>query len=124
MKVIFGLCFLSEILCVQGAHSGLHRGGRKFGGLGLQGQPDGYPARNIFKGSFTEDRTEAGKDISEGVFKYTASDSRKKFDRIASTVQIEKYWHASPSTKEYQKLEGKLKHDSTGERLDQGAIGE
>ena len=30
-------------------------GGLKFGGLGLQGQPYGYSARNIFEGSCTEE---------------------------------------------------------------------
>ena len=35
------------MVCGQGGISGLHRGGRKFGGLDLQGQPDGFQ-REIF----------------------------------------------------------------------------
>ena len=36
-----------------------------FGGLGLQGQPDGFSVRNIFEGSFTEEVTRAGNAIFE-----------------------------------------------------------
>ena len=39
--------FLFEVVCEQGGLSGLCRGGRTFGGLGLQGQPDGFQ-REIF----------------------------------------------------------------------------
>ena len=43
-----------------------------------------------------------------------------------SRYMIEEDWSAYPSTLEYQKLKGKLKHDSTGGWLGeiQGAIGE
>ena len=34
-----------------------------FGGLGLQVHPDGYPERNIFEDSCTEEGTESGKAI-------------------------------------------------------------
>ena len=43
---------------------------------------------NIFEGSFTEEGTGAGNAIFEGVFKYTASGSRKNFDKIDSEVHI------------------------------------
>ena len=82
--------------------------------------------RNIFEGSFTEEGTGAGKDIFEGGFKFAASEARKKSDSTASAVQREEYRSASPSTQEYQTLEGKLKHDSTGGQfgIDRGSIGE
>ena len=109
----------------QGSLSGLRRGGRTFGELGLQGQPDGFSVRNIFEGSFTYEGTGSGKAIFEGMFKFAASEAKKKFDRKDSAVQREEDWSASPSTEEYQKLEGKLKHNSTRERsgVDWGAIG-
>ena len=50
------------------------------------------------------------------MFKFPASDLRKKFKGAASEVQIEEDRSASPSTQEYQKLEGKLKHDSNMEQ--------
>ena len=34
---------------VQGGLSGIHIGGRSFGGLGMQGQPDGSSVSNILK---------------------------------------------------------------------------
>ena len=82
--------------------------------------------RNIFEGAFTEEGTGSGKDIFEGVFNFSASEARKKSHSIDSEVHREEYRSTSPSTQEYQKLEGKLKHDLAGERLgsDQGAIGE
>ena len=49
------------------------------------------------------------------------SGSRKKFNSTASAVHIEEDWSSSPYTQEYQKLDGELKHDTTGER--RGAIG-
>ena len=55
-----------------------------FGGLGLQGQPDGSSVRNIFEDSFNEEGMEAGKAIFEGGFKFAASEARKRFDSTAS----------------------------------------
>ena len=79
--------------------------------------------RNVFEGSFTEEGTGAGTAIFEGLFKYASSEARKKLDRTDSAVHIEEDQSASPSTQYYQKLEGKLKHNSDGgdwigERLD------
>ena len=51
---------------------------------------------------------------------FSASGARKKLDITSSSVQIEEYQSVSPSTQEYQILEGKLKQDPT----DRGAIGE
>ena len=68
------------MLCGQGSLSGLRRGGRTFGGLGLQGQPDGSPVRNIFEYSCTEEGMGTGKDIFEGAFKFFASEAREKFE--------------------------------------------
>ena len=65
------------MLCGQGGLSGLLRGGRSFGGLGLQGHPDGSSEINIFDDSCTEEGTEAGEDIFEGGFKFAASEARK-----------------------------------------------
>ena len=71
-----------------------------FGGLGLQGQPDGSSVRNMFQGSFTEEGTGAGKDIFELGFKFSASEARKKLYIKASAVQREEDRSASPSTQE------------------------
>ena len=81
-----------------------------FGGLGMQFQPDGYSVRNVFEDSLTEEGTGSGKAVFEGGFTFSASESRKKFDSIASEVQREEYWSASPSTQEHQQLEGQLNH--------------
>ena len=86
------------MVCGRGGLSGLHRGGRKFGGLGMQGQPDESSVRNIFEGSFTEDGTGSGKDIFEVGLMFAYSDARKKFDGTDSSVQIEEDRSASPST--------------------------
>ena len=43
------------MVCGRGGLSGIHRRGRTFCGLGLQGKPDGYSLSNIFEGSFTEE---------------------------------------------------------------------
>ena len=51
------------MVCGGGGLSGIHIGGRRFGGLGLQGQPDGSSVINILEGSFTEEVTGVGKDI-------------------------------------------------------------
>ena len=103
-------------MCGQGGLSGLHRSGKTFGGLGLQGKSDGSLASNIFKSSRTEEGMGAGKDIVEGGFRFAASEARKNFNITASAVQTDEDRSASPSTQEHQKLEGKLKHDLTGER--------
>ena len=66
------------MVCGQGGGlSRLHRGGRTFGELGLQGQPDGSSVRNIFEGSFTEEGAGSGNAIFEGGFKFAASEARK-----------------------------------------------
>ena len=52
----------------QGGLSGLHRGGRTFGRLRLQGHPDGSSVRNIVEGSFTEEGKGSGKAIFKGGF--------------------------------------------------------
>ena len=51
------------------------------------------------------------------MLKFSASKARKKFYSTASEVQIEEDQSASRSTQGYQKLEGKLKHDSNGDKL-------
>ena len=72
------------MVCRQVGISGLRRGGRTFGGLGMQGHTDGSTVRNMFEGSFTEEETGAGKDIFEGRLKFSASEARHNFDRIYS----------------------------------------
>ena len=76
-----------------------------------------FSEKYIFEGSFTEEGTGAGKAVFEEVFNLLSSEARKKFHSIASAFQIEENWSASPSTQEYQKLEGKLEHGLTGEWL-------
>ena len=46
----------------------------------MKGHTGGSSVRNIFEGSFNEVGKVAGNDIFEGVFKFEASDSRKKFN--------------------------------------------
>ena len=70
----------------------------------------------MFEDSCTEEGTVSGKDIFEGEFNFSASETRKKSNSTASEVQIEEYRSAYTSTKKYQNLEGKLNHDSTGEQ--------
>ena len=77
------------MVCGRGGLSGIYRGGRKFGGLGLQGHPDGSLVSNIFEGSFTEEGKGPGKAIFEGGFKFSASEERKEFYRKASVDQGE-----------------------------------
>ena len=72
------------MVCRRGGLSGLCRGFITFGGLVLQGHPDGYLVRNIFEGSFAEELMVAVNDIFEGGFKFPSSEARKKFDRTAS----------------------------------------
>ena len=76
---------------------------------------------NIFEYLFTEEGTGVGKSIFEGVFKFSVSETRNKFDSTDSVAYIEEERYASTSTQEYQKMEGKLDHDSIGGRS--GAIG-
>ena len=45
------------MVCGQWGLSGIRGGVRTFGGLELQGQPDGSPVRKILEGSFTEEGT-------------------------------------------------------------------
>ena len=71
--------------------------------------------RNIFESSCTEEGTVAGKDIFEVGFNFAASEARKKSESTISEVQIEEYSYAYQST-QIIKLEGKLKHDFTGEQ--------
>ena len=78
--------------------SSIGAGGFKFGGLGLQGQPDGSSERNIFECSFTEEVTGAGKYFLEGGSNFSASEAKKKFNSTASAVQREDDRSASPST--------------------------
>ena len=61
------------------AYSRIGAGGFKFGGLRLQGHPDGSSVSTIFEGLFTEEGTEAWKAIFEGGFNFTASEVRNKF---------------------------------------------
>ena len=72
------------MVCVGGVLSGLCRGVRDFGELGLQGQTDGSSVRNIFECSFTEVGTGSVKAIFKGGFKFSASEARNNFDRTPS----------------------------------------
>ena len=51
------------MICGGGGLSELLRGGRMFGGLGMQFQPDGYSVRNVFEDSLTEEGTGSGKAV-------------------------------------------------------------
>ena len=62
-------------------------GGFKFGGLRLQGKPDGSPVRNIFEGSLTEEVTGSRKAFLEGGSNFSASEARRKFNGTDSVVQ-------------------------------------
>ena len=64
------------MICGKGGISELLIGGITFGGLGLQGEPDGFSVRNILEGLFTEEVTVAGNNIFELGFKFAASDHR------------------------------------------------
>ena len=72
------------MVCEQGGLSELRRGGRTFGGQGLQGQPYGYSVSNIFEDSFNEEVTGEGNYIFELGFKFLASKERKNLNSIAS----------------------------------------
>ena len=80
----------------------------------------------IFEDLFTEEGTVAWNDIFEEGFNFAASEVRNKFYVTASSVQREEDQSTSPSIQEYQNLEGKLKHNLTGEWSGNkwGAIGE
>ena len=75
------------MVCGQVDISGICIGGRTFGLLGLQVQPDGSSVNNIFEGLFTEEEMVAGTDIFEGGFNLSASEARKKFDSTTSADQ-------------------------------------
>ena len=72
------------MVCGLGGLSGLHIGGREFGGLGLQGHPDGYSVRNVFKSLFNEEGTGSGNSFFEGVIKFSAYESSNKFNSTDS----------------------------------------
>ena len=76
------------MLCGQGGLYGPYRGGRKFDGLGLQGQTDISSVRNIFEGSFTEERIGQVNYIFEGGFKFEASETRKRFNNTTSAYRV------------------------------------
>ena len=76
------------MVCGGGNLYGIRRGGIIFGGLGLQGHPDGPSVIIFFEDSFTEEGTVSGKAVFEIWFKFSVSEARKKFDRTASEVQI------------------------------------
>ena len=48
-----------------------------FGGLEMEGQPDGSSVTNILEDSCTEEGMGSGKAIFEGGFKFSASEARK-----------------------------------------------
>ena len=83
-------------------------------------------SEQYFEDLFTEEGMGAWKAIFEGGFNFAASEVRNKFYGTASSVQREEDRSASPSIQEYQNLDGKLKHNSTGEWSGNnwGAIGE
>ena len=83
---------------------------QKFWGLRLQGQNDGSLVRNIFEDSCTEEGTVVVKASFEVLFKFAASEARKKFYSIDSSFQREEYRSEYPSNQEYQRLEVKMKH--------------
>ena len=64
-----------------------------WGGLRLQGQPDGSSVFNILEGLLTEKVMGAVKAIFEGGFKFETSEARKTFN---STVSADRgrYWVA------------------------------
>ena len=94
-----------------------------FGGLGIHGRPEESSVINMFEGSFTEEGTGAGNAISEGGFILSASKARNNLYSTASGVQREEDRSSSPSTREHQKLGGRLKNYLSGERSgsDRGA---
>ena len=53
----------------------------------------------------------------EVVFKFSASETNNESNSTASSVYIEEDRSASQCTKEYQKLEGKMKHYLTRYQL-------
>ena len=89
MKAVFWTVCFCEVVCGGGHLSGLLRGGRTFGGLGLQDNSDGSSVRNIFEYSCTEEGTGVGKGISKGGFKFSAFEARKNFDSTTSAYQRE-----------------------------------
>ena len=87
LKWYFGLFFLFEVLFGHGGLYGLLRGGRTFGGLGIQVQPDGSSVSYIFESSFTEEGTVEVRYIFEMGFKFSSSEASKKFDNTALADQ-------------------------------------
>ena len=77
----FGTFSLCEVVCERGGLSVIYRGGIPFGGLGLQGRPDGSSVRNIFEGSFTEEGMGSGNDIFERKLIFSASEARNNTKR-------------------------------------------
>ena len=65
----------------------------------------------VFEGSLIEEGNGAGKAIFKEGFKFAASEARNKLDSAASAVQIDEDRYVYQSTKEYQKIEGKLMED-------------
>ena len=94
--------------------------------MGLQGHPDVFSVSNSFEGSCNGEGTGAQNAIFEGKYKFSDSEARKNYDSTDLAVQREQDRSASPSTQEHQKLEDKLKQNSTEERSgrNNGAIGE
>ena len=62
---------------------------QNFGGLVLQGQPDGSSEINISEDSCTEEVTGSVKAIFGGGFNFLASEAKKKFSSTYSVVQRE-----------------------------------
>ena len=54
---------------------------------GLQGHSNGYSVSNIAEGSFIKEGTVSVKAVCEGLFTFSASKARKKFDSTAALEQ-------------------------------------
>ena len=63
IKVLVWTVLTFGVVCGRGGLSGLHRGGRAFGGLGMKGQTDESLVRNIFEDSCNEEGSGSEKDI-------------------------------------------------------------
>ena len=74
------------MVCVRRGISGLRRGGRTFGELGLQGQPDGSSVRNILEDSCTEEETVVGKAVFNRGYKFAAPEARNNFYSTSSRL--------------------------------------
>ena len=71
----------------QGGLSGIRRGGRTFGWLGLKVHPDRSSVRKISEDSFTEEVTVEGNAVFEGGLKFVASGSNNNFNSTDSADQ-------------------------------------